>query len=41
LVKFFSDEIYFILFRARTAVYYVEELERGNIELRTKDSLIG
>jgi hypothetical protein len=31
----------FILFHARAAVYYVKELERGNVKLCTKDSLIG
>jgi hypothetical protein len=28
----------FSLFRGRAAVYKVEELKRGNIKLRTKDS---
>jgi hypothetical protein len=33
LTKFSSGGLYFILFRARAAVYQVEELERENIEL--------
>jgi hypothetical protein len=41
LVKIFSGGFHFISICGRATVYLVEELERGNIELRTKDPLIG
>jgi hypothetical protein len=40
LIKIFSGGFHFISIRGRATVYLVEELERGNIELRTKDPLI-